>query len=283
MDQIRGKNAENNVEKYLISNNIPYWKNVVVKCNRKHETEFDFIIPGAIIESKCSIIPERFERQNYQFQKQLGYSKNVILYVYYDQTNTEKLEEIIQYMFLNNAESHRIKFINNLDDIVLPKIDYNFVIYDHSILHGILNDSAYKHKKLFVDTLIYNNTYSIMTKLEEKMLNNCEITLFDKSIQQKYFSYEISLINNAYELTKKPTIVLSGKKYVKSPSITEASQFEFLLNSFIKIVPIDIDFYQKKPNKSIDNYTEFCIYCQLYIFINSKKHKCNKRLKISAE
>ena len=69
---------ENFVEQELIKRNIVFKRNINIKRNRRNLVEFDFIIPGAVIEVKTSYFDDNYYDRMKQLTEQIKRQQSFI-------------------------------------------------------------------------------------------------------------------------------------------------------------------------------------------------------------
>jgi hypothetical protein len=138
-----GKQTELECEQYLIANNIPYKKNIEFKdlLTKNRLGEFDFIIPGAVIEVKHTKANEAHKKVIAKIQKQIkGYQKilkiggveDIMIYVYLKNTNDFSPFKSL----LDDYEN--VCFTNKLCDIKYDKKNTTFKAKGAKMLDKLL-------------------------------------------------------------------------------------------------------------------------------------------------
>ena len=116
--------TEKFVEDLLIKHNIPYRHNITITDNTNCPVlQFDFIIPGAIIECKTGIIPKKYIKIYTQIKYQIdrfikNISKDTIIFVYVDDYSTIKN--------INNFKKNNPELYSNVHPVIDPTNILNF-------------------------------------------------------------------------------------------------------------------------------------------------------------
>ena len=260
-----GKEAEDLVEVQLQDSNIPYKRNVKftmrVKQGTKYRkeivTEFDYIIPGAIIEVKTAILNNhRIDAVITQLKKQLSIiPKNFTIYLFSKEpikdNNTIKLLEF----------NTRIKILATTKDITIVNlpiiVDDTRCLKSFASLNNSHIDELLKFNKIHTYRDKYNKIYSLATEEELQQLKKFSFILQDENILKKY--------PDNY-------IIVSNKKWYNQ-------QFEkrYLFKVFFHFIDYH-ELQNKYPIRSVEGTSSKCSKCnKLYLeqFINeSACFKC---------
>ena len=179
----RGKEAENFVESELLKLNIPYKRNVkflkrvkgVKKYKKELVSEFDFIIPNAIIEVKASLQTQtgiyrnlRVETIISQLQRQLSIiPENFNIYLFIKE-KVEDNESIKSIEFCK-----RIKILNSIDEIVYNNLP--IIIDDFRCLKSL---ASLENKNINNIIKLYSNKIINVTKDKyDKLLSLLNLNL----------------------------------------------------------------------------------------------------------
>ena len=238
-------------EKYLISNNIPYKKNISFPYGLRQNTavKFHFIIPGGIIHIKNNHYDRKTRYMNQKLVSQLSkyfdlVPENFTFYIFFAETLEPDVEE-----FFNFDE--RVKIIYSYDLITFKQIPY--YIEDPGILRsfGSFNNTdfphlltRYKDSQIFTNQECYNRAIVIMDDDEIKRLSEFDIHISDCE----------------------PHEYITITTYDKSQD-----------NADFNIFTDQVKYYSLKnaaPLKIIEGITESCHDCGKILFCNKVCYNC---------
>lgn len=145
--------AENIVQQYLISSNIPFKRNTKFKKNRNTIAELDFIIPNAVIEVKSGFFRMQYPKTIDELLKQILRLRSFMppdftLYLF----SIHKITDDIMKLIL--LTDPYIKVIYNLNEIVYHPLEY--FTMDTGVIRSIVS-----HNNIEYDNQIkrYNPLY----------------------------------------------------------------------------------------------------------------------------
>lgn len=261
-----GKRTEDYVEEQLKNLNIPYKRNRKIKQDNQLLVEYDFIIPGAIIEVKTTLLNQNIDDNEYevkintlkkQLQRQQQYAPyDYNIYVYCDKYVSDELKQQIQY-------TDKIKIISSINDIQI--INLPIVAESINSLKSLAsvnnNEFTYLVKKfntIHTYTETYNKVYSLVDEQEMKRLESFNIILHDEKIP-----------HNHIRLIEKNRINIQNYR-------------ENLFNMF----SYEIKYYKINniyPVRLVDGFSKYCEKCnKIFMSHFIEKGKCfkclNKRL-----
>jgi hypothetical protein len=272
----RGIKCENAVQEFLDKNYIPYWMNVSVKSEKIETTEYDFIIPNATIECKFSYNSSRLTNLIKQLSIQLKYTDNALLYVYFLKISEEQIKELKSVLITDIKENDRIRIITDLNDLMIHKKDYSYVVMENNILYPFITDYTNKGSICYVDYLQYYKLELITEDM--KIFDDYKINLFDKDkiyCSQTSYNINLDMLENISKMTNNTTIMLRSKLANPKISIKDVSKVKYLLNIFHKLAITDPTYMSNKfPNKYIENISKLCSCGTHYIFSGGKKYNC---------
>lgn len=180
-----GNHAESVVERYLLNNNIPYKRNITSK--KPIHYEFDFVIPGAVIEVKNTTIyrVSTLIEQLVKMRKHLF--NDTILYVYnhkapFNDEFRREIESIPNTYVLDNLNKIQVKpfsiLINRLDVVksLISEDNPRFYI-------------EYKHAYLTRD--VYRRLLCIMLPEEQERFDDYDFEIVDddNDIPHRYIAF----------------------------------------------------------------------------------------------
>ena len=271
-----GKAYERYVEDYFIENNLPYWMNVYINNNERYPiTEFDFIIPGGVIEVKNVVYGEKTVAALYDLlQKmkkiiQLIPSNFKIFFII-----NPKIADIkyIQYVLDESTryDYSRIKLITHPSQIVFAP--YRFFISHRKHLDRLASLNNLSHNddvKLLqnkTDVLVdvYNDLDTFILPEEKTRLEeyNLKITTAKETHEQNRF-----VIHFYKHILKKPitTNKIGDKYFIK--------KFELFYNfkTPFKFISCGLSKGKRIPLKHNPEFNIICTSCQCINVIKLNK------------
>lgn len=246
----KGMDFEKSCEIYLIHHNIPYKKNITLCRDRQFITEFDLIIPGAIIEAKSGEYKVDHILSHKKLLKQIttqleNIPKDYIIYVLFER----ELDPLVKVQYEFND---RIKVIHKMDDI--KYIPFPYCIIDTNVLRSFASTSNPEYKtllQLYPEIITTRKAY------------NRSIVMMDEEEKKRFDQFNIII----QEEIPKRCVLLHGRNVVYD-----------LFDVFI----IHRKYHQLRnssPLYELDSTSMKCNMCQKIHFIenivNGKCYKCN--------
>ena len=271
----KGKEAEDFVESELLRLNIPYKRNIKyknkygVRGSKKFVkgvvSEFDFVIPNAIIEVKAS-----FQVGNYsdlkrdaiisQLQKQLKIiPNNFTIYLFIkEKINDESLKKSFEFC-------KRIKILDSIDQITREELP--IVIEDIKCIKSLAS-----LENTNIDNLIKHYNNKIINLAKDKY-NKIVSFLNDKEmIQLKEFKFKLYEDENNYE----NFILITNQKWK-----SQQSKKDRMFNVFYEF----IDYFEiksKYPLRCIKEISDTCEKCDKIFMVQFlNKQICFKCLGVN--
>jgi len=263
--------AEITVQQYLEKYEIPFKRNINIYNNHNNQlfAEFDFIIPGALIEVKNN--KHKNKKIITQFKKYIDLVKNKDMKIYLIYANYNDDDDDDDELIKLIKDSTICDVIKNLDDI--KDIKYNkymkYYCKDRTLIRSLVVQSPEDYNeikknikgKIVFDKFQYDYATVIMTEEEIDIL--------------KSYDFEVSEWFN----TDKNYIEIVSTKYIMQNKL-RFNDINYVFNVFLyKIKKLSLEMCnneKRKPLRIIPNISIRCDGCNNIILVNSKCIKCIK-------